>query len=703
MQRRDRSSPPPSAAARRAGPEATAPAWWGVALLALGVAAGVALVHAPVLTAQALTFDDEQYLTNNRLVRNPSGESVRRFFAEVLHPSTVEGYYQPLTMVSLMLDCAAGAAPENLRPIHRTNLVLHALAAALVVVLLHQLFGRPWVAAGVGLLFGLHPLTVEPVAWVTERKTLLAGVFALASLCAYVRFARRRGAGAYAATLAFLLLALLSKPTSTPLPAVLLLLDWWPLRRLSWRSVGEKAPHLVLAVVFAVITVVSQARAGGVTPPTVGGALRVPLTIVHNLGYYARQLVWPSGLTLYNPAPEPFGLSQPAVLFGLVVTLALLVALLLSLRGTRAAATGAAIFLVLVFPTLGVIGFTGMLVSPKYAYLPMVGVLIALAAGLGRLTALGRGGRVGVAAAVAGLALAGAVRVRAEVAHWQTTVGLYRHMLSLAPDGGLLHSDLGAQLASQARAAEAAGDLPRARQLLTEAVDHFRRALPTSLGAHLPRYNLALTLDQLGRRAEAEQMFVEAVRLKPDHVPSRVGLGRCLLAGGRPQEAEEHLRAALRHDPEFVAASESLARALAAQERFEEALPYFERALRLSPNVAELHNDLARVLAQLRRYEDAVPHLRRAIALKPDLVEAQVNLGSVLAELGRPAEAEGPLRAAVRLKPDFAYAQRKLGEVLLALGRREEALRVYEDGLRAAPGDAELRQALEAARAGAAP
>ena len=677
---------------------------WPIGLLALGVSMCVAFVHAPVLQTQALTFDDEQYLTNNWLVQNPSAESVWRFFSEVLHPSTVQGYYQPLTMVSLMLDCAWGASPENLVPIRRTSLVLHALATGLVVAVLHQLFGRPWVAAGLGLLFGLHPFTVEPVAWSSERKTLLATTFALASLCAYLRFVRRGGWGAYGASVVFFLLALLSKPTSTPLPAALLLLDWWPLRRLSWRSVWEKAPHLALAAVFAVITYVSQARAGGVLPPTAGGPARVPLTIVHNLGYYARQLVWPSGLTPYNPEPENFGLAHPAVLFGLIAVPVVLAGLLVSLRWTRAAVTGAAIFVVLIFPTLGLIGFSIALVSAKYAYLPMIGVLIALAGGLARLSRRGRGFRWGGAAVVVGLALAAAVRVRAELVHWRTTEQLYRHMLVFNPDSGLLHSDLAASLATRAQAAEAAGDAERARQLLREAEDHLWTAVRGRSGGHTSRHNLGLLLYRSGRRAEAHQWFLEALRLNPNYVPSRVALAAWLLESGQTREAEEQLReAAARTAPDDPGFLEGLARLLVTQERFEEAVPYLERAVRLQPNAARLRNDLAGALGRLKRYEEAVPHLHQAVRLKPDLLEAQVNLGSILAELGRPAEAETPLRAAVRLKPDFAYAYRKLGEVLLAQGRRDEAVRVYEDGLRAAPGDADLRQALEAARAGVAP
>src|SRR4030042_3211271 len=150
----------------------------------------VFIVHLPALTRRALTMDDDQYVTKNVLVRNPSWGSAGRFFTEVLEPSTVKGYYQPLTMLSLMGDYVLGGRPSNLKPFHRTSLLLHMANTALVIVLLYILFGNAWIAAGVGLLFGLHPLTIECVAWISQRKTVLSAFFALWSLILYVYFAR---------------------------------------------------------------------------------------------------------------------------------------------------------------------------------------------------------------------------------------------------------------------------------------------------------------------------------------------------------------------------------------------------------------------------------------------------------------------------------------------------------------------------------
>ena len=212
-----------------------------LAALAVGVAVAVMIGHWPALSARALAFDDDKHIFQNVLVQNPGFSSARRIVGEVLEPS-VGGYYKPLSMLSLMLDRAVADQPDDVRPFRRTSLGLHVVNTILVVVLLYQLFGQPWVAALVGLLFGLHPCTVEAIPWTAERKALVSAFFSLWCLVLYVRYARRRGWGFYAAALVMYLCALLSKPTATPVVALLLLLDYWPIRRLSWRAVWEKLP-----------------------------------------------------------------------------------------------------------------------------------------------------------------------------------------------------------------------------------------------------------------------------------------------------------------------------------------------------------------------------------------------------------------------------------------------------------------------------
>lgn len=289
--------------------------------------------HLPALSAQAMLVDDSQYLINNLLVQNPSWASARRFLTEVWRPSSVMGYYQPLTMISLMVDYAFGGRPDNLRPFHRTSLVLHIANTALVVVLLFLLFGNPWVAAGLGLLFGLHPMTVEPIAWVSDRKTILAAFFTLWSLIFYVRFARNSTWKLYVCCGVMYVLALMSKPTSTPLPLLMLLIDYWPLRRVRWAAILEKLPLFVIGSFFAIITYISQSRTAYVVLPHQHEVWRIPLIICHNIIFYLCKILWPANLSSYYPFPHPMDLSHPAILTGVIGTCILVLLLVVSLHG----------------------------------------------------------------------------------------------------------------------------------------------------------------------------------------------------------------------------------------------------------------------------------------------------------------------------------------------------------------------------------
>jgi len=328
-------------------------AGWPVLLLMIAVVAGiVSAAHWPALSARALCFDDNEYMVENRLVRNPGWASAGRFLSEVSEPSTVQGYYQPLNMISLMLDYAMGGRPDNLRPFHRTSLILHVANTATIILLLYLIFGKPWPAALAGLLFGVHPLTIEPLPWIGERKTLLAAFFALWSLIFYVRFAKSKGKINYAACLLAYVLALMSKPTSTPLPLAMLLLDHWPLGRLNKRAIVEKIPLFIISFLSAGITYYSQRWTAGAQMPHEFPLWRVPLVLCHNIIFYLYKIIWPTNLTPHYPFPDPVSLSNGMVAAGVVGTVVLIAVLLISWRRTRVFVTGWLIFFMMIFPTM---------------------------------------------------------------------------------------------------------------------------------------------------------------------------------------------------------------------------------------------------------------------------------------------------------------------------------------------------------------
>jgi len=599
--------PPPPSAKRRT---------WVLPVVLVAVAGIVVLVQAPVLRAQAFCFDDHQYVFTNPLVQKPGWESVGRFLREILRPSTVQGYYQPMGMISLMLDWAAGGRPDDLRVFHRTSLALHGLNAVLVALLVYRCFGHVGAAAAAGLLFGLHPVTVEPVAWISERKTLLASVFALACLNAYLWYVARPTVWRYATVAAFLALALLSKPIATPLPVLLLLLDWWPLHRLGRQAVVEKLPLFALSAAAGVITLVSQARAAGLDAPTDNDPARIFWTLCHNAAFYPIKLLWPAKLMPHYPFPEPLGPGQPLVLAGLVGTLVAVVLVCLSWRWTRAVVVGALFFVLTLLPTTNIIGFTHAIAALKFLYLPLVGWLLplgALWAWLWRPVAPPRWGRAGIAvAAVLVLAALEAYAARRYLDCWQDTERLHRHMVQVAPH------------------------------------------------AWAARYNLGEFLAQSGRTSEAIEQFERVLAQRPDHWKARSALGAALWRVGQCEAALAQLREAVRLKPSYFPAQFNLAAVLAECGQKEAALRQYRQVVETWPAETRARVNLANLLLSAGRPEDALRELEEALRLEPSYVRAHFNRGLVLRQLGRLDDAQAAFRRTLELDPNHAKAREQL-------------------------------------------
>ncbi|MBI4517595.1 MAG: tetratricopeptide repeat protein [Deltaproteobacteria bacterium] len=556
---------------------------WALAGMVAGL---VVTVHWPVLSATAMSFDDQQYVLHNRLVLNPSLVSAARFMGEVRDPSTVHGYYQPLAMISLMLDAAAGGRPDYFRPFHRTSLALHVLNTLLVMAIVQALFGQPYVAAAVALLFGLHPLTVEPIAWVGERKTPLAAFFALSAIATYIGYARARSSLRLAATALLYVLALLSKPTSTPLPVILLLLDWWPLRRLSGRALLEKLPLFALGGLSAIITVVSQTASAITILPGEYPPLRIPLVLCHNVIFYLHKLLWPTGLSPHYAFPEPMSLAHGAVAAGVIGSVMLAAVLLLSLRWTRAWLAGWLIFFAAALPTMGVIGFTDVIAADKFAYLPAIGLLAALAATAGELWRHAGARLRGVLVVVLLVALAAEARAtRRQLGYWADSDTLSGRVVALAPQS------------------------PSARGL--------RGAV----------------MFAAGRLEEAIEQYSAATSLRPEFAEAHHNLGAAIALKGDLDTAIVEYREAIRYSREpNPDVHYDLGTALALSGELGEAIEQFRQALRLNPELPEVHFNLAIALAQTGRPADSAAHLREALRLRPGWPEAEHSLAAVLAQ-----------------------------------------------------------------------
>jgi len=627
--------------------------------LVIAVCALVLLVYLPGLSSLAFMYDDQYYVTGNPLVQNPSWESARRFFAEVWHPSTVFGYYQPLTMVSLMADRLLAGSYENMRTYHRTSLALHVANTALVAILLYLLFPHPFIAAGVALLFGLHPITVDSVCWLSERKTVLSSFFALWSLIAYLEFTRERKARFYFGCIVAYSLAMLSKPIALPLPLAMLLLDYWPLDRLAWRSVAEKVPLLAVGGVFAVVGYVSQLHSGSIELPGQYNPLQVPFVLSHNIFFYFCKVLWPTRMSPHYEPVDCLALSSPTMIVSIIGTCALIGGALVSLRWTRAIAMGCLIAFVMLFPASGIISHTIVLVANRYLYLPFIGILLLLAWMLTKLlvTSAAVGlpwRRLGVPLIVAILASGEAVATRSYLRHWVDTTTLHEYMLSMFPNSAPLHIDFAVALKSQGRQ--------------EEAVEHYRAALradPVSYGAH---YNLALTLDELGGQPdEVVRHYRRALQIRPSLVQAHMNLGLVLFRTGNRCEGLASLRKGAELAPESPLVRYNLGRILVVAGQPEEGLSHLRKAMALNPTFLPASRGLAWLLAthpnsQIRDASEAVRLAEQARAMTRDGDPSVLDtLAAAYASAGQYCKAvetaQKALAVATRLRADKLATQ----------------------------------------------
>jgi len=603
----------PQGAADQLDPAAHRPNAWSALAALLFVAIVVAVVFKPALNCKALIFDDNYYLTDNALVQHPGWHSAKVFAGEVLEPSTVAGYYQPLAMISLMLDCAMGGSPSNLEPIQRTSFLLHVGNSVLVALLMLVMFRSVPAAIFAGLLFGLHPTAVETVPWIAQRKSLLATFFVLASMIAYVRYARRGGVGGYLLVAVFYLLALLSKPTSTPLPALLILLDWWPLDRLRVRTLLEKIPLFVIGGVFAIITVISQSRTGGASLPHNFGPLRIPMMLTHNIVFYLRQFIWPVNLPGYYAFPEPFTPGNPAVIAGFVGTVLLIVALVLSWRKTRAWVCGWLIMFVAIFPTLGVIGFTDTIAANRFLYLPMIGLLLPIAYVVGQAwrgtSANMRRRHIAIVAALLVVCGLEAFGTRRALAHWRTSLDYFAHVSQQAP---------------------------RAPKV---------------------RYSYGEALDRAGKTDQAEQEYRAAIELEPDYAMAHNNLATILAARGDVAGAIEQYRRAIEADPSSFRAYNNLAALLAQNGRTKEAIPLLQHAVKLDGTYVDGHFNLGRLLGSAGRFDEAAAQFERAHQLAPDDLDILYHLAVALDEADQAASALVYYEKLLAIDPNYADAR----------------------------------------------
>jgi tetratricopeptide (TPR) repeat protein len=774
----------------------------GPAFVCLLLALITLAVFWPVKNCDFVNYDDPDYVTSNPHVQ------------QGLTPASViwafgtgrASNWHPLAWLSHMLDVDLFGLDAS-GP-HIVNLLFHVANTLLLFMVLRRLSGAHWRSAFVAALFALHPLHVESVAWISERKDVMSAFFWLLTIWAYARYVERAegqrrttdehgwtrisgktstegnegnkglvrelresgeqgksslssfasvnsgfkagSKGWYGLALLFFVLGLMSKPMLVTLPFVLLLLDYWPLKRvpsskfqvpssegqapgtalgqsrpsgivyppstLVW-LIWEKIPFFVFSAISCVITFLVQRRAGAV-----GSLGNYPIgsRVENAFVSYARYLgkmFWPAQLAV--PYPHPGYWPWAWVIFSVALVAGLSIGALWVGRKLPFVVTGWFWFLGTLIPVIGLVQVGTQSMADRYTYVPLIGAFIVLAWGAGAVVARWRLPLIAVVFAAVVVSGACAARTIDQLHYWQNSESLFRRAIELTRDNWLAYDDLGVYLYSKGHVGEAVENYHQALRIkpndflaydnlglylydksrVDEAIENYRKSLQINPDNEKALNNLGNALASRKQYAEAIKCFEEALRLKPDCVEAHNNFGAVLDKVGRSDEAVRQYNEALRLDPDFAQAHNNLANILMVQGKADAAINHYLQAIQIKPDFVDALFNLAEVLAARGQDADAIDCYTRILQLNPDDATTRNNLGNILAKVGRSEEAVEQYTAVLHREPNYAEAHFGLGQVLAKLGRRDEAVTHLTEALRLKPDYAEakcLLQSLEA-------
>ena len=608
--------------------------------IALALIVLTSTAYAGIKDHDFVSYDDHVYVVSNAHVQGGlSWKNIAWAFG-----STSAANWHPLTWLSHMLDVQLfGLNPAGH---HLTSLLIHIANVVLLFWLLHLITGALWQSALVSALFAIHPINVESVAWVAERKNVLSVLFWLLTIWAYAWYARKPAWGRYLLVILSFAAAIMCKPMVVTLPFVLLLLDYWPLGRLKRATVAEvddkgqhsnararqtdtkrafpnrtlaqlvieKVPLWLLALGSSLITVKAQ-RSGG----AVGSIETYPLPMrVENalVSYvtYLRDAISPFGLAVFYPHPGQVLPVWQLGLCSLVLAGVTALALLLAKR-FRYLSVGWLWYLGTLVPVIGIVQVGLQSRADRYAYIPLIGIFIIIVWAVfdwtksrplrGRLLAVGS----------ASVLIVLTVTTRVQSSYWQNSLTLFQHALSVTRNNYVADNDLGELFAQQGR--------------LDEAAKHFASALEINPRFAHARHNMGMMLVQRGKLDEAIDEFSKAVAIDPQFVDAYNKLGAALAGKGRLDEAAANFSKALEVDPAYASAHANLGFLYDQQGKTDEAVASYSNALTFGMDntmSAQTHFRLGKLLARTGKRSEAIEHYREALKLKPDFAPAQQAL-----------------------------------------------------------------------------
>ncbi len=628
----------------------------------------IIIAYEPVRLNGFVTYDDNAYVTENTNVYNGiTYKSVIWAFTKIYKIN-----WHPLTWLSHMLDCEI----YGLEPLghHITNLLIHIANSLLLFLLLRRMTGAVWKSAFVAAVFALHPIHVESVAWVAERKDVLSGLFWMLTIIAYQRYTERPNAIRYGLVVMAFAMGLMSKPMMVTLPFVLLLLDYWPLGRFqlsqpesncqsvpTWHLIKEKIPLFILSAISSTVTFVGQSG-------TMASWENMPLQlrIINSLGSYTNYIVkmlYPKGLAVLYPIPEK---AQTGAAVLTVLLVAVLVILWVRRRSRRWLLVGLLWYMGTLIPVVGLVQVGRQLIADRYTYLPSIGVLIIAAWGAEEILSKRRHPKMIAACGSATALVAMVFMTRIQVGYWRNSSTLFSRAIAVTENNYFMHTVYGQQLCIQGRYDEGAWHLK-------EAI----RIKPDCLPPRVSLYRVPLAQ---GKVDESIACLTKALQERDDwpdiHMMYRT-LGLSYEQKGDFAQAEINYKKALKARADYENALNSLREVLLKQGKIEEAVAYFSELLHQNENSVAVHSCLATVLGIQGKYDKAIKHFGKALELNPGYPDAHHGMGTALLAAGRTSEAIAHLKAALRTNTNIEDVYAKLGNAYDQLGKYDLAIQSW--------------------------
>lgn len=633
-----------------------------VIAICVSLALATIIAYEPVRLNGFVNYDDDLYVTENPNVnKGITGDSILWAFTTGHYNS-----WHPLTWLSHMLDCQLfGLKPAGH---HVTNLLFHIANTLLLFWILKRMTGAIRQSVFVAAVFALHPLHVESVAWIAERKDVLSGFFWMLTIACYARYTEQPNMRRYLLVLLVFASGLMAKPMLVTLPFVLLLLDYWPLGRLEWgnrsalRMVKEKVPLLILSVASSVITFIVQQKGGAMDiGESYSFGVRTSNALVCYVSYLIK-MAYPTNLAVLYPHP---GNSLPMwqVIVSLLIIVVASVVVIYTGRRRRYLVAGWFWYLGTLVPVIGLVQVGAQAMADRYTYLPLIGIFIMVSWGAADLAAQWRYRNTGLGITAGVILVVMLISTRMQLRYWQDNLKLFEHSAAVTKNNFIMHDSFGGALFENGQ--------------LDEAIAQFKEALRINPKYSGAKRNIGIVFLKQGKIDESIKVLTEVVNSKGNQPKAHNYLGLAYAEKGELDKAIQHYKEAIRLKPDYVEAIGNLGIALKEHGQATEAIKEWKRALLLKPDEPNIHYNMGLAMAEQGDYDQAIRHFNASLTAEPNWAQAHYNLGCAYYQQDKFDLTIKHCIEALRLKPDYPDAHYNLGLVLARQGKYDDAIKHF--------------------------